>query len=56
VQTRSAFRLFEALAGFLAAIAAGGTLVLLLDDLHWVDRATCDVLVYALTRSDRSIY
>ncbi|MDT5045379.1 MAG: hypothetical protein QOG75_1232, partial [Mycobacterium sp.] len=44
------FRLFEALAGFLAAIAAGGALVLLLDDLHWVDRATCDVLVYVLTR------
>jgi tetratricopeptide (TPR) repeat protein/DNA-binding CsgD family transcriptional regulator len=44
------FRLFEAMAGFLGALAERGPLVLLLDDLQWVDAATCDVLVYVLKR------
>jgi DNA-binding CsgD family transcriptional regulator/tetratricopeptide (TPR) repeat protein len=49
------FRLYEAVAAFLAAIAhpqAGtrGPLVLLLDDLQWADAATCDLLVHVAGR------
>jgi predicted ATPase len=37
-------RLFEAVAGFVGAIAARArALVLVLDDLHWADAATCSV-------------
>jgi predicted ATPase/DNA-binding CsgD family transcriptional regulator len=44
------FRLYEAVAAFLAAIAARGPLVLLLDDLQWADAATCDLLVHVAGR------
>jgi predicted ATPase/DNA-binding CsgD family transcriptional regulator len=44
------YRLYEAVAGFLAAIAARAPLVLLLDDLHWVDAASCDLLVHLAGR------
>jgi len=45
-------RLFDAVAGFVGAIAArsGGALVLVLDDLHWADEATCDLLVHVARR------
>jgi DNA-binding CsgD family transcriptional regulator/tetratricopeptide (TPR) repeat protein len=44
------YRLYEALAAFLGAMAATRPVVLLLDDLQWVDPATCDALVYVLGR------
>ena len=44
------FRLYEALAAFLGALATPRPVVLLVDDLHWVDPATCDALVYVLGR------
>ena len=49
-------RLFDAIAGFIGAIAArsGGALVLALDDLHWADEATCDLLVHASRRLQRA--
>jgi DNA-binding SARP family transcriptional activator len=39
-------RLFEAVARLLDALAQRGPLVLLLDDLHWVDGASLDLLRY----------
>jgi DNA-binding SARP family transcriptional activator len=39
-------RLFEAVARLLDALAASGPLVLLLDDLHWLDGASLDLLRY----------
>jgi predicted ATPase len=49
-------RLFDALAGFVGAIAArsGGALLLVLDDLHWADEATCDLLVHVARRMQRA--
>jgi predicted ATPase len=44
------YRLYEAVAGFLAAIAARSPLVLLLDDLHYVDAASCDLLIHLAGR------
>lgn len=44
------FRLYEAVAALLAAIAAPGPLTLLLDDLHWADASTCDLLVHVAGR------
>lgn len=38
------FRLFEAIAEFLTAIAAQHPLLLTLDDLHWADSASLDLL------------
>ncbi len=38
------FRLFEAMAEFLAAIATEHPLLLTLDDLHWADSASLDLL------------
>ncbi len=43
-QTR--LRLYEAVGMFLAAIAVPRPLLLLLDDLHWADTATLDLLCY----------
>src|SRR5947209_11157315 len=43
-QTR--LRLYEAVGMFLAAIAVKNPLLLLLDDLHWADTATLDLLCY----------
>src|SRR5207249_10111116 len=39
-------RLFEAVARLVDALAQRGPLVLLLDDLHWVDGASLDLLRY----------
>ncbi len=39
-------RLYEAVGAFLAAIAQAAPLVLILDDLHWTDHATLDLLCY----------
>lgn len=39
-------RLFEAVARFLTAAASSGPVLLFLDDLHWADSATLDVLHY----------
>lgn len=44
------YRLYEGLAGFLSAIAASRPLLLLLDDLQWIDPASCDALVYVIGR------
>jgi predicted ATPase len=44
------FRLYEAVAAFLTAIAARAPLILLLDDLQWVDTASCDLLIHIVTR------
>jgi predicted ATPase/DNA-binding CsgD family transcriptional regulator len=50
------FRLYEAVATFLAAIAARAPLVLLLDDLQWADAATCDLLVHVASRLRTSAF
>lgn len=39
-------RLFESLRALLEALAAEATVVLVLEDLHWADRATRDFLLY----------
>jgi predicted ATPase/DNA-binding CsgD family transcriptional regulator len=44
------YRLYEAVTLFLAAIAARGPLILLLDDLQWADTASCDLLVHIASR------
>lgn len=44
------YRLYEAVALFLAAIAGRGPLALLLDDLQWADAASCDLLVHIAGR------
>jgi predicted ATPase/DNA-binding CsgD family transcriptional regulator len=44
------YRLYEAVALFLAALAVHGPLALLLDDLHWIDAASCDLLVHIASR------
>lgn len=44
------YRLYQAVTGFLAAIAARSPVVLLLDDLHDVDAASCDLLIHLCGR------
>ena len=44
------YRLYEAVALFLAAIAVRDPLILLLDDLQWADTASCDLLVHIASR------
>ena len=44
------YRLFEGLSAFFGAMAAARTVVLLIDDVQWLDPATCDALVYVLGR------
>ncbi len=41
-------RLYEAVGSFLAAIASARPLLLLLDDLHWADPASLDLLAYVV--------
>lgn len=41
-------RLFEAIGQFLAAIAAASPLVVILDDLHWADSASLDLLCHVI--------
>lgn len=49
-------RLFDAIASWLAEIAYAAPLALVLDDLHWADPATCDLLRYMARRvRDRPI-
>lgn len=40
------FRLFQAVGDFLAAIAVAAPLLLVLDDLHWADPASLDLLAH----------
>jgi DNA-binding CsgD family transcriptional regulator len=44
------FRLYEAIGIFLQAIGLSSVLVLLLDDLHWADTATLDLLCHFVRR------
>lgn len=44
------YRLYEAVSGLLAAIAARDPVVLLLDDLHDIDAASCDLLIHLAGR------
>ncbi len=43
-------RLYEAVSAFLTAIAASRPLVLILDDLHWADAASLDLLFHIVRR------
>lgn len=43
-------RLFEAVSRAVDAVSADGPLVFFVDDLHWADTATLDLLTYALRR------
>jgi DNA-binding CsgD family transcriptional regulator len=43
-------QLFEAVAALLAELAAGAPLLLVLEDLHWADRSSRDLLRYLLAR------
>src|SRR5581483_11869252 len=43
---RGRFHLFEAVSAFLEVISKSQTLVLMLDDLHWADAASFDLLCY----------
>lgn len=47
-------RLFEAIGALLDSAAAQRPLLLVLDDLHWADRATLRLLVHYLTRPDEA--
>lgn len=47
-------RLYEAVSLFLARIAADRPLVLLLDDLHWADSASLDLLVHVVRQQPES--
>ena len=44
-------RLFHAVTGFVAALAAEAPLALLLDDLHWADSASLELLLYLARQS-----
>ncbi len=48
------FRLFESTAGFLDAIGATAPLVLVLDDLHWADKPTLQLLQHVLRRLENA--
>ena len=43
-------QLFESVAGLLCELAATGPLLLVLEDLHWADRSSRDLLRYLLAR------
>jgi DNA-binding CsgD family transcriptional regulator/tetratricopeptide (TPR) repeat protein len=43
-------QLFESVAGLICELAAGGPLLLVLEDLHWADRSSRDLLRYLLAR------
>jgi DNA-binding CsgD family transcriptional regulator len=48
------YRLYEAVAAFVVAIAADQPLILFLDDLHWVDGASLDLLAHLAGRLRRA--
>jgi|GEM_PF-133223 len=48
------YRLFEAVSAFISSIAAQSPIVLILDDLHWADRPTLQLLLHTLRRTDRT--
>ncbi|MGY1834014.1 AAA family ATPase [Blastococcus sp. SYSU DS0510] len=49
-------QLFESVAGLLCELAAAGPLLVLLEDVHWADRSSRDLLRYLLARlSDEPI-
>jgi DNA-binding CsgD family transcriptional regulator/tetratricopeptide (TPR) repeat protein len=43
-------QLFESVAGLICEIAASGPLLILLEDVHWADRSSRDLLRYLLAR------
>ena len=43
-------QLFESVAGLICELAAAGPLLLVLEDLHWADRSSRDLLRYLLAR------
>jgi len=47
-------QLYEAIGTFSAAIGAQNTLVLLLDDLHWADSASLDLLCHIIRRQSNA--
>jgi ATP/maltotriose-dependent transcriptional regulator MalT len=51
-QATSRSELFDALGASLAGLAGRSPLVLVIEDLHWSDRATRDALAYLVTQAD----
>lgn len=51
---QSRLRLFDAIGVFLSAIAGPAPVLLVLDDLHWADAATLDLLCFLLRRGQRT--
>lgn len=47
------YRLYEAVTGFLTTLATQSPLILILDDLHWIDAASCGLLVHLTGRLRR---
>lgn len=47
-------RLFEAISLLLERLAGDGVLVLVLDDLHWADRATFELVLHLVRRLDEA--
>ena len=43
-------QLFESVAGLISEVASAGPLLLVLEDLHWADRSSRDLLRYLLSR------
>jgi predicted ATPase/DNA-binding CsgD family transcriptional regulator len=41
-------RLFELVVALFAEVAADGPVVLVVEDMHWADRSTCDLIAYLL--------
>ncbi|CAN5361312.1 helix-turn-helix transcriptional regulator [soil metagenome] len=46
-------RMFDALAGLLAAVSSTDPVLLVVEDLHWADQSTRDLLRFLVTRLDR---
>ncbi|WP_158880361.1 helix-turn-helix transcriptional regulator [Amycolatopsis anabasis] len=52
-QAMERLRLFDAVHGLLAELAADGCVLLALEDLHWADASTRDLVLFLLSRLDR---
>jgi len=52
-QAMEQLRLFEAVHGALGALAAAGCVLLAVEDLHWADASTRDLVLFLLSRLDR---